>query len=240
MSAGAWKGNLESLGGLTCLVAAREGEAPRQAVVLCHGFGAPGTDLVPVAGELPVPQGTIFVFPQAPLELPWGFDARAWWMVDLDELQRALATGSPRSMAHREPAGMPEARQALTDLLADLKAAHGVSPADVVLGGFSQGAMTSLDVALHAGTRLRGLLLWSTTMLAEEEWSALMPALSGTPAFLSHGMQDPLLPFEVSERLKDRLVAAGWDVTWHPFRGVHQIPASAIEGSAAFLARVLG
>ena len=42
-------------------------------VVLLHGFGAPGAALVPLAGALPVPDGTRFVFPAAPLSLAPSF-----------------------------------------------------------------------------------------------------------------------------------------------------------------------
>ena len=53
-------------------------------VLLLHGFGAPGDDLVSLADVLNVPTGTRFVFPEGPLSLSFGpTDARAWWLIDM-------------------------------------------------------------------------------------------------------------------------------------------------------------
>ena len=62
--------------GLDAMVA---GSGTGPIVVLVHGFGAPGDDLVPLADEISAPAGTRFVFPAAPLSL--GPDSRAWWMI---------------------------------------------------------------------------------------------------------------------------------------------------------------
>src|SRR4051794_30799179 len=68
-------------------------------VVLLHGFGAPGDDLVPLASALDAPAGTTFVFPEAlhdMMELvgPMYAGARAWWMIDMARFERALQTGA--------------------------------------------------------------------------------------------------------------------------------------------------
>ncbi len=61
----------------------REGGGDGPLVVLMHGFGAPGTDLVDLWRVLNVPSSTRFAFPEAPHEIPGMFGARAWWMLDL-------------------------------------------------------------------------------------------------------------------------------------------------------------
>src|SRR3954447_22945350 len=63
-------------------------------VVLMHGYGAPGDDLVSMASAVEAPAGTTFVFPEAPLALSdpmMAFlgDARAWWPVDIGRYERA-------------------------------------------------------------------------------------------------------------------------------------------------------
>ncbi len=57
---------------------------------------------------------------------------------------------------------------------------------------------------------------------------------------MSHGQDDPLLPFSVAEGLRDALIARGIPVDWVPFRGGHGIPSSVVDGLTAFLRRVLG
>src|SRR3954447_13802462 len=79
------------LGGLSCQIFPEsEGGKPEGAVVLCHGFGAPGDDLVPLYGELLHLQPELarqrFIFPEAPLSL--GPGSRAWWLIDFEGLER--------------------------------------------------------------------------------------------------------------------------------------------------------
>ena len=88
--------------GLDCCELAPRGET-EVVIVICHGFGAPGDDLVPLGAEIAraVPslgQSARFVFPQGPLSLEslgWG-DARAWWMIDMAKLQQAQPTGQQK------------------------------------------------------------------------------------------------------------------------------------------------
>ena len=226
---------VEMLGGLRSHVVG-EGSAGGLTVVLLHGFGAPGTDLVPLADALDAPEGTRFVFPEAPLELPWGYDSRAWWLIDMEKLQRAMATGQPREMSGDVPPGLPAARQSVVALLADLETRFDAPPERVVLGGFSQGSMLALDVVLRHEAAFAGLVLWSTTLLMESEWMPLMARRAGMRAVMSHGMQDPLLPFAAAERLQATLRDAGWSVAWHPFRGAHEIPEVALQAAAQLIA----
>jgi phospholipase/carboxylesterase len=113
-------------------------------------------------------------------------------------------------------------------------------PGKIVLGGFSQGAMLSLDVALRSSHALSGLVLMSGTHIAAGEWEACFDRRKGLPVFMSHGMSDELLPFSVSERLGEVLRAHGMQVEWVPFRGGHGIPANVTAAAGAFLRRVLG
>lgn len=201
----------------------REGGGNGPLVVLLHGFGAPGTDLVPLWRELRPPPGTRFAFPEAPLALdPYG-DARAWWMIDMAKLEAALAGGELRDLTRDVPEGMAEARALISGLLDELDAPQ------VVLGGFSQGAMLALDVALRTDRPLAGLALMSGTLLAEHEWLPLMPKRKGLRVVQSHGRLDPLLPFSIAERLRDELTSAGLPVTFVPFNGGHEIAGSVID-----------
>ncbi len=204
-------------------------------VVLLHGFGAPGDDLVPLAQVLGAPAGTRFLFPRAPVELPGMFgDARAWWMIDVEKLQRDLAAGRARDLSEDEPEGLPDARAKMASFLASLDSRLGAS-APLVLGGFSQGAMLALDTVLHVERPLAGLVALSGTLLSAKTWVPRMPARADLPVFQSHGRADPLLPFSVAEMLKDELRGAGLSVTWEPFEGGHEIPPPVLDKLGAFL-----
>ena len=222
-------GGTDSLGG---------GEGPL--VILLHGFGAPGDDLVPLAPYLRVPQPVRFLFPAAPLNLAFGLgDARAWWMLDMERLMRARAQGQWESLSLEVPRGLEAARNRLADVLHLAIKNLDVPHDQVVLGGFSQGAMLSLDYALRSEMALAGLILLSTTIIAKHEWLAALPARQGLSVFQSHGTEDEILAHSVAEQLREHLSSAGLPVHWIEFPGGHEIPFPVLNELGSFLHRVL-
>lgn len=217
----------------------RDGGGGGPLVVLLHGFGAPGDDLVSLHRVLEVPPGTRFAFPAAPVELAaFGYgDARAWWMIDMVKLQQAMARGDVRDLTKDVPDGLAPARLLVDAMLDELT--QSLAPSHVVLGGFSQGAMLSADVALRSERALAGLVLLSGTMIAEAEWKPLYAKRAGLPVFQSHGQSDAMLPFSIAERLSSELGAAGLKTRFVPFRGGHEIPPPVLDGLNGFLADVL-
>ncbi len=206
----------------------------RRTVILLHGFGAPGDDLVELARQLEVPAR--FVFPEAPLELGGLYgDSRAWWLLDLARLEDELRSGNPHDRSAELPEGLTAARDHLSRLVDQVAARFATTDEHIVLGGFSQGAMLALDVALHRASRLAGLVLMSGTLIAQSEWEPRMTKLAGVPVFQSHGRTDALLPFAVAETLRDKLKTAGALVEWRPFVGGHEIPAMVLAELGAFL-----
>ena len=81
-------------------------------VILLHGFGAPGNDLVPLADVLNVPTGTRLVFPEGPLTLSFRpRDARAWWLIDMARMAQDQAAGRPRDLSNEIPKGLAPAHR---------------------------------------------------------------------------------------------------------------------------------
>lgn len=219
----------------------REGGGDGPVIVLLHGFGAPGDDLVPLWRVIPAPAGTRFVFPEAPLSLAEaGYaEGRAWWMIDMERLIQRQRTGQVDEAKLRAeiPPGLEASRERVVAMLDEVE--KTMSPSRIVLGGFSQGAMLACDVALRTERPLAGLVMLSGTLIAETEWSPLMAKRRGLQVLQSHGQSDALLPFSAAERLRDELTTAGLDVKWVPFRGGHEIPPNVREELGAFVTRVL-
>ena len=221
-----------SLAGLTTRIVGPPDAATT--CVLLHGFGAPGDDLVGIADEIDAP--VRFVFPAAPLELGGLYgDSRAWWMLDLARLEEDLRRGAPRDRRDEVPDGLDAARAHVIRLLDQLTARFGIADDRLVLGGFSQGAMLSLDVALHRAAPPAGLILMSGTLIAESEWRPRMASLAGVPVMQSHGRHDALLSYRVAELLRDRLTEAGAAVDWQSFPGGHEVPRAAINAANKLL-----
>ena len=240
MTAATWT----DLAGLSACLVGPPGAAIH--AVLLHGFGASAEDLAPLADEIArsAPAGApsvCYVFPEAPLELSGVYGvARAWWMLDLARLEDELRRGAPSDRRAEVPDGLPAARAQVLRLLDQLAARFGGPATRLVLGGFSQGAMLALDVALHRASPPAGLMLMSGTLLNEAEWQPRLPSLRGVPVLQSHGRADALLPYSVAEVLRDRLRAAGAAVEWHPFVGGHEIPQIVVAAAGAFLGAVRG
>ncbi len=232
---------LDQLGGLKARLTGGtdgRGGGTGPVVILLHGWGAPGDDLVPLGSEIDAPTGTRFVFPEAPLSLQMGFgESRGWWMLDLEQRQREIAAGRARDLSRRIPEGLAEARARVMALLDESE--HCLGAQQIVLGGFSQGAMLACDVALHSGKPLAGLVMLSGTLLAADEWTPLMAKRKGLRVFQSHGSMDPLLQFSMAEQLRDLMTQSGLSVEWVGFRGGHELPGIVLDKLGGFLRTVL-
>lgn len=222
-----------------------DGGGSGPAIVLCHGFGAPGDDLVTLARVVDAGRGVRWFFPEAPLEADLGMgptpDARAWWPIDMLRLQMLMERGQARDLAGETPDGMAEARAALEACLAWLGAEHGVAPERTVIGGFSQGAMLATEVALHAAAPFAGLAALSGSLVSEERWREAASGSGATlHAVVTHGRRDPILPFDGGRALAELLAASGAHVRFVPHGGGHEIPPSALDALAILARERLG
>lgn len=233
------------MGGLTTRVvgALEDDGTPELAVIICHGFGAPGTDLVPL-GEIMLRSseklgaGTRFYFPEGPLDLSrmGMFGSRAWWMIDMEALNRAMMDGTFRERSRNErPEGLEDVRAQLLELIAQVKVETGLPTSRIALGGFSQGAMLALDVTLQLDENPGALFQWSGTLLNEKEWREHGDNHAGLKVVQTHGRQDPLLPYDWAEDLRDLLKEFGMDVEFHAFDGPHTVPEIALQRTIAVL-----
>lgn len=233
----------EQLGGLRTRVTGgtdEQGGGRGPLVLLLHGFGAPGDDLVSLADVLHVPPSTRFVFPEAPFSLSFGpRDARAWWLIDMARMQADRMAGRVRDLSQDIPKGLAPARETMLAFLKEVEHKFGADPRKTILGGFSQGAMLSCDVMLRAVQPYAGLIQLSGTLLATQEWAPLLQKRKNLPVFQSHGMQDEILPYVGAERLRDTLTQAGLAVEWHSFRGGHEIPRAVLQRLGPFITKAV-
>jgi len=226
----------------TCVDADKTGAKPRLAVVLCHGVNAPGDDLVGVGEELlqlapSLAQGTRFYFPaglhdSAEFGMPGG---RAWWEIDWAMFAQMMNSGDYSPMHKAHPPGLDRARAALEACLADIFRETSLDSSSLVLGGFSQGAMLATDTVLRMKQNPAALVALSGSPLCEDEWRVLAANHRRLRVLQSHGRQDPVLPFEGAEKLRDLLAAAGAEVEFVPFHGQHGIAFEVLQKFALLL-----
>jgi phospholipase/carboxylesterase len=207
----------------------RDDERGGDAVVVLHGWGAAGDDLVPLAEALARP-GVRFFVPAGPLPEMGG--GRAWWHLDPD-------TRPPHAYTDQLPPGFQPAaavvaaRAAVQALIATVVDRY--APATVALVGFSQGAMLSIDVALAGAPGVDRVVAMSGVLLVDSVPALIAPHPAKPRFLLSNGRQDPVVPFASGSQAKDLLDKHGFSVTWRPFEGGHDIPRAVLADVDRFL-----
>lgn len=197
-------------------------------LVLLHGYGSRAEDWLQFESKWSLPGNTQVHYLQAPLRGPWS-GQRGWWWLNLNGHVPEGQTFADYSKIH--PSGIQLASKRVRAYLENVKE-------PIVLGGFSQGAMTSAEIAFDSDQELAGLILLSGTTVDEEGWAEHFAGRRHLPIFIAHGRRDPVLPFERMERFQARLKAFGLNVTWLPFDGDHSIPDEVVAGMSAFIRNV--
>jgi phospholipase/carboxylesterase len=205
----------------------RGGRAARALVVLCHGVGADGTDLIDLAPTwaTALPDAA-FVAPDAPEPYDGAPFGRQWF-----------------SLADRTPAALERGVRVAAPHLSVFVAAElsrRALPADAyALMGFSQGAMTVLFAGLRDGAAPpRAILAYAGALLAPDTLAAEIR--HRPPVLLVHGDQDEVVPPAASRDAYARLIDAGvpTEATFSPRLG-HGIDEAGLSTGALFLQRAL-
>jgi len=222
---------LETLGPLQVLRVLGDPDAPT--IILFHGYGASAFDLYPIHEVLVTDQKFNWIFPQGHLKIPImpGYDGRAWFPIDMQALQQAMQNKDTHYFTHRNPEGLDVARQAALLMIQ----ASGVPWNQLILGGFSQGAMLATDISLVNEPTPHGLMLLSGTLIKEDIWESMAPKKSNLRFFQTHGESDPVLGFKNAKRLEKLLRDAGLLGEFIGFPGGHEIPQVAIQGMSRYL-----
>ncbi len=202
----------------------REPGPAQQLVVLCHGLGADGQDLIDLA---PYWGRTLahaaFAAPDAPEACDMGPFGRQWF---------SLGDRAPARIA----AGVAVARTALDAFIDAELARLGLAPDAYALMGFSQGAMTALYTGLRRTVAPRGVLAFSGALVGPDR---LGEASVKPPVLIVHGEDDAVVPVERSRLAQGALEASGFEVQamYCPRLG-HGIDEAGLSAGALFLQRV--
>lgn len=217
--------------GIPCIEFFNDPSAPW--VVLLHGYGADASDLSGLAPYFKTNKKYNYLFPEGILkvQLGGGWQGRAWWNIDFEKLQELQSKGQARSLSTEVPPGLDTARKKIIDLIN----AMPCKPEDIVIGGFSQGAMLAVDVYFHHPEKLKGLMILSGNALALGELKDKTQKAAGKTFFQSHGEGDPVLGMGGADKLYQFLKNTGMTGDMVRFRGGHEIPMQVIERASQYL-----
>jgi len=205
---------------------APNGGKPDRLVVLLHGYGSNGNDLISLVkfwqNDL---ADALFVAPNAPEKCainPMGYQ---WFGLDTDREMSSLG-------------GSRKARAALNEFLQDLWRQTGLGAKDTLLVGFSQGAMMALDVGLRLDEAVLGIVAFSGALIGEEDLPAKIK--SRPPVCLVHGLADDVVPAKLSEKAAEILDNLGVRVALFMEPGAgHTISMSGLGFCVAFVHQIL-
>lgn len=198
------------------------GGAPQQLVILLHGLGADGNDLIGLAphwGRI-LPDAA-FAAPDAPFPCDMAPMGYQWFSVQ---------DRSPAAML----SGVRMTAPALNAFIDQELKRTGLTADRLALVGFSQGTMMSLYVAPRRAAQVAAVVGYSGRLIAPELLAE--EALSRPPILLIHGEADDVVPFESMAMAEEGLAAAGFTITTQgrPRLG-HGIDPEGLEQGGAFL-----
>lgn len=200
----------------------RSGGTPHQLVVLLHGLGANGQDLIALAPVLgTVLPDAVFVAPDAPSPCdmaPFGYQ---WF---------SLQVRTPESLY----VGAEDTRPLLDSFLDAELARYGLGDEDLVLVGFSQGTMMALHTALRRRRACAGVIGYSGLLVGGERLE--QEIVSRPPVLLVHGERDEVVSPQALPAAVEALHKAGVSVS-HELRPElgHGIDEAGVAAAASFL-----
>ncbi len=202
------------------------GGPAKQLVILLHGVGADGNDLIGLAPMLSqgLPDAE-FLAPNAPEPCDMAPVGYQWF---------SLQDRSPDVIE----AGVRAAAPLVDRYIDDNCAIRQITSDQVALFGFSQGCMMSLFVGLRRQTALAAVLGYSGALVAPGKLAGEI--VSRPPVLLVHGEADPVVPHQMLAAAQAGLEAAGVDVQTVSRPGLgHGIDEAGIRKGAALLQRTL-
>lgn len=202
------------------------GKSPNALVVLLHGYGSNGADLMALAPLIqPLLPDAAFVAPNAPSPLAGMAQAYQWWPI--------------RTFSHDErSAGTAAAAPAIDAFLTRELERLGLTEDRLLLIGFSQGTMMALHVGLRRKRPLAGIIGYSGMLVAAERLPTEIR--SRPPVLLVHGTADDVVPFRWLGEAEAALRANAVPVETHVSQGIgHTVDGDALAAGGAFARKML-
>ena len=199
------------------------GGSPKHVVLLLHGYGSNGADLIAMAQhwQQALPD-TLFLAPNAPQNCAAG-SGYQWWPLQ-SFMPQALASGAGSAA----PA---------IDAFIDRKLnQYGLTETNLAIVGFSQGTMMALQVGLRRKAAVAAIVGYSGALVGTVELSDR--PIAKPPILLIHGSADPVVPITALHSAKADLRKLGIEAVTHTSAGLgHSVDIVGLRLGVEFIAK---
>jgi len=187
-------------------------------IVLLHGYGSHMGDLVGLS-EFIGADRYIFAFPNAPFSLGsvYGYSSFAW-----AEIEENM--GNTTNIEEM----IKESEQRLEYFFEDLKNLYPIESGNMVLGGFSQGAIMTYGFGLLRPDEFSGLVALSGRIQNQDQLNTQLPEDRSQDLFVAHGIADMVIPIGQGREAHRFLEECGYLPEYHEYQMGHEINEAVI------------
>jgi phospholipase/carboxylesterase len=202
------------------------GTTPKQILLLLHGFGSSGSDMITLAQawQQSLPDA-LFLAPHAPQRCGLGAGYQWWSLSDI----------TPQALA----AGAAQAGPAIHAFIDRKLQQYGLSDAELAIVGFSQGTMMALHVGLRRPRQVAAIVGYSGMLTGATELRH--EQITRPPVLLVHGSHDAVVPVAALHSAESDLKRLGIKVSTHVSSGVgHTVDPVGLRLGRDFVTHALG
>jgi phospholipase/carboxylesterase len=200
---------------------------PEYLVVFLHGYGSSGNDLISLAPDLSssLKKKAYFISPNAPMDLPIPFGPAYQWF--------ELGSGNPKIMYPQ----IIQSNNILDEFIAQQLKRFNLKYENLILAGFSQGAMMAMYNSTRATNKIKGVIAFSGRFISPED---LGEKINSRPEIcLIHGHEDEIVPFEHFVDAREIFTEMDFKFEAHDIKNMgHAINFAALKKAKEFLLKI--
>lgn len=194
-------------------------------IIFCHGYGANAENLLFLTSNCSFKTiRPTWIFPQGILSLSGEYKGgRAWFPLNIELFQELINTTTiTDDVLAKYQSLFHESLNKPCDALSQFIQALNVPTSQIILGGFSQGAMLTTHTILTSQTAYMGALICSGALILNQGWDKIIDFSPQTPFLQTHGIHDSILPYHLGKSLY-YLLSTKLQGEWVSFEGGHEM-----------------